>query len=82
MSLENYDKNKDRVNWLQQNKNQINDRDDISFRELIIEQTLFNEEFEVHCRGCRDLYIDTAGNILNRGMACKCGSWRIEVYEL
>jgi len=64
------------------NKKQINDSGDEAFKQFIVENTLFNEIYKIHCRCCEDLYNDEAINIINRGMACKCGSWRIEVYEL
>lgn len=72
MSYENYEKNKKRVDQLMKSyPNLEKDKSKLKWGSL----------YECHCRCCEDVYFDTTENLKKRDYACKCGSWRLEIYE-
>lgn len=70
MSWENYNKNKDQAKYLKSNFEHI--------------ETSFlwqNKTYTCHCSCCEDIYEELGSVLYKRKNNCKCGSFRLSVYD-
>lgn len=74
MSCTNYDKNKDRANFLR------NNHDDLNLR-ATRKSLRWGKTYECYCRCCENVYFEYINNIVRRGYNCKCGSCRLAIYD-